>query len=88
MASSISNTPEILQGLPGRNGLSSPPVVYRNLVITGGTTQEKPAAGPAGDVRAWDIHTGKLVWTFRSVPRAGEDSTTPGPARAGRTEPA
>jgi quinoprotein glucose dehydrogenase len=66
------NTPEILQGLPGSNGLSSPPIVYRHLVITGGRTQENPPQGPAGDVRAWDIHTGKLVWTFRSVPRAGE----------------
>jgi len=66
------NTPEILQGLPGSNGLSSPPTVYRNLVITGGRTQENPPLGPAGDVRAWDIHTGKLVWTFRSIPRAGE----------------
>ncbi|MBA2354477.1 MAG: pyrroloquinoline quinone-dependent dehydrogenase [Acidobacteria bacterium] len=66
------DTPEILQGLPGRNGLSSPPIVYRNLVITGGTTQENPPRGPAGDVRAWDMRTGKLVWTFHSVPRAGE----------------
>jgi quinoprotein glucose dehydrogenase len=66
------NTPEILQGLPGRDGLSSPPIVYKNLVITGGTTQENPPRGPAGDVRAWDMHTGKLVWTFRSVPRAGD----------------
>ncbi len=66
------NTPEILQGLPGSNGMTSPPIVYRNLVITGGRTQENPPQGPAGDVRAWDIHTGKLVWTFRSVPRAGE----------------
>ena len=66
------NTPEILQGLPGSNGLSSPPIVYRHLVITGGRTQENPPLGPAGDVRAWDMHTGKLVWTFRSVPRAGE----------------
>jgi quinoprotein glucose dehydrogenase len=66
------DTPEILQGLPGRNGLSSPPIVYRNLVITGGTTQENPPRGPAGDVRAWDMHTGKLVWTFHAVPRAGE----------------
>jgi quinoprotein glucose dehydrogenase len=66
------DTPEILQGLPGRNGLSSPPTVYKNLVITGGTTQENPPAGPAGDVRAWDLRTGKLVWTFHSVPRAGE----------------
>ena len=66
------NTDEIMRGLPGRNGLTSPPVVYKNLVITGGTTQENPPHGPAGDVRAWDMHTGKLVWTFHSVPRQGE----------------
>jgi quinoprotein glucose dehydrogenase len=66
------NTPEVLRGLPGRNAISSPPVVYGNLVITGGTTQENPPRGPAGDVRAWDLHTGALVWTFRSIPQAGE----------------
>src|SRR5262245_29284008 len=66
------NTPEILQGLPGNDGLGSPPTMYKNLVITGGRTQENPPTGPAGDVRAWDIHTGKLVWTFRSIPKAGE----------------
>ena len=66
------NTPEILQGLPGSDGLSGPPIVYKHLVITGGTTQENPPLGPAGDVRAWDMHTGKLVWTFHSIPREGE----------------
>jgi quinoprotein glucose dehydrogenase len=66
------DTPEIMQGLPGSNGLSSPPIVYRNLVITGGKNQENPPRGPAGDVRAWDMRTGALVWTFRSIPRAGE----------------
>ncbi len=66
------NTPEILQGLPGNNGLGSPPTMYRHLIITGGRTQENPPRGPAGDVRAWDIHTGKLVWTFRSIPQPGE----------------
>ena len=66
------NTPEILQGLPGNDGLSSPPIMYKNLIIIGGRTQEGPALGPAGDVRAWDVHNGKLVWTFHSVPRAGE----------------
>src|SRR5581483_9709455 len=50
----------------------TPPTVYKNMVITGGTTQENPPHGPAGDVRAWDMHTGKLVWTFHSIPRAGE----------------
>ena len=66
------NTPEILQGLPGSNGLSSPPIMFRHLIITGGRTQENPPKGPAGDVRAWDVHTGKLIWTFHSVPRVGE----------------
>jgi quinoprotein glucose dehydrogenase len=66
------NTPEILQDLQGNSGMGSPPTMYRNLVITGGRTQENPPLGPAGDVRAWDIHTGKLVWTFKSIPRAGE----------------
>jgi len=66
------NTPDIMQGMPGRNGLSSPPIVYKNLLIAGGTTQETPSLGPAGDVRAWDLHTGKVVWTFHSIPRAGE----------------
>jgi quinoprotein glucose dehydrogenase len=69
------NTPDVLQGLPGRDGLSSPPVVYKNLVITGGMTQENPPHGPAGDVRAWDLRTGKIAWTFHSVPRAGEPHT-------------
>ena len=66
------NTDAIMHGLPGRNGLTSPPVVYKNLVITGGTTQENPPHGPAGDVRAWDLRTGKLVWTFHSIPQKGE----------------
>ncbi len=66
------NTDAIMHGLPGRNALTSPPIVYKNLVITGGTTQENPPHGPAGDVRAWDMRTGKLVWTFHSIPQPGE----------------
>jgi quinoprotein glucose dehydrogenase len=66
------NTEDIMRGLPGRNMLTSPPKVYRNLVITGGTTQENPPQGPAGDVRAWDMRTGKLVWKFKSIPGPGE----------------
>jgi quinoprotein glucose dehydrogenase len=66
------NTEAIMRGLPGRNALTSPPIVYKHLVLTGGTTQENPPLGPAGDVRAWDMRTGKLVWTFHSVPQPGE----------------
>jgi quinoprotein glucose dehydrogenase len=66
------NTPEVMHGLPGREGLSSPPKIYKDMVITGSTTQENPPHGPAGDVRAWDMHTGKLRWTFHSIPQPGE----------------
>jgi quinoprotein glucose dehydrogenase len=53
-------------------GLSSPPIMYKHLVITGSHTQESPMFGASGDVRAWDGRTGKLVWTFHTVPRPGE----------------
>jgi quinoprotein glucose dehydrogenase len=53
-------------------GMTSPPIVYRHIVITGSATQEYPAKGSAGDVRAWDARTGKHVWTFHTVPRPGE----------------
>jgi quinoprotein glucose dehydrogenase len=66
------NTDEILRGLPGRDALSTPPIVYKNLAITGGMTQENPPKGPAGDVRAWDMRTGKIAWTFHSIPKPGE----------------
>jgi glucose dehydrogenase len=60
-------------GFPSGNfSLSSPPKVFKNLVITGARVQESPSLGFAGDTRAWDAHTGKLVWQFHSIPRPGE----------------
>jgi len=52
--------------------VSSTPIIHRDLVMVGAQVQEVPSQGPAGDVRAWDVHTGKLAWTFHTVPRAGE----------------
>jgi glucose dehydrogenase len=51
--------------------LGSPAILYKNLIITGSQVQESPK-GLSGDVRAWDVHTGKMVWQFHSVPRIGE----------------
>jgi glucose dehydrogenase len=53
-------------------GLSGAPVIYKNLAITGSHTQDSPGLGARGDARAWDVLTGKLVWTFHSVPQLGE----------------
>ncbi|HYJ36399.1 MAG TPA: PQQ-binding-like beta-propeller repeat protein, partial [Rhizomicrobium sp.] len=66
-------TPEIMNGLPNAYyGYSSPPGIYKNLAIFGSRVQESPSKGAAGDVRAWDIKTGKLAWTFHSIPKPGE----------------
>lgn len=65
----------------GRFSLSSPPEVYKNVIITGAVVQESPSLGPSGDTRGWDAVTGKLLWQFHSVPHPGEQGietwTTP-----------
>ena len=64
----------VLGDLPdARFSLSSPPTVFGNLVITGSANGEgNPSLGAYGDIRAWDASSGKLVWTFHTVPRPGE----------------
>ena len=52
--------------------MASPGLVYRNLIVTGAQGQEDNSEGPAMDVRAWDVRTGKLVWTFHTIPHPGE----------------
>ena len=53
---------------------TSPPIVYRNLVIVGNGVADRLVypKDPPGDVRAFDARTGKLVWTFHTVPQAGQ----------------
>jgi quinoprotein glucose dehydrogenase len=55
-----------------RLNLSSPPVFYKNIMITGGQNQENPALGASGDIRGWDARTGKLLWRFHTIPQPGE----------------
>ncbi|HEY8187096.1 MAG TPA: pyrroloquinoline quinone-dependent dehydrogenase [Pyrinomonadaceae bacterium] len=52
--------------------VTSPPVIFKDLVIVGWGLPEYPAKGPSGDVRAFNVRSGKLVWTFHTVPRPGE----------------
>jgi quinoprotein glucose dehydrogenase len=53
-------------------GMTSPPAIYKNLVICGSLVPDGEPRGPSGDVRAFDARTGKLVWRFHTVPRPGE----------------
>jgi quinoprotein glucose dehydrogenase len=60
--------------------ITSPPTLYRDLVIVGPATQEGPSFGPSGDPRAYDVRTGKLRWRFHVLPQPGEaGSETWGP---------
>src|SRR5215472_14552438 len=53
-------------------GLNGAPAVYKNLIFTGSHLQDYGSYGGRGDIRAWDTGTGKLAWTFHTVPRPGE----------------
>jgi len=53
---------------------TSPPVVYKDLVIVGNGVGDRLMYknDPPGDVRAFDVRTGKRVWSFHTIPQAGE----------------
>jgi quinoprotein glucose dehydrogenase len=50
---------------------SSPGVVFENLLIMGSTVPEALPSAP-GDIRAYDTKTGKLAWSFHTIPHPGE----------------
>ena len=51
--------------------LTSPGMVYKELVIVGGRNPETLPA-PPGYIRAYDVRTGKLRWSFHTIPHPGE----------------
>ncbi len=50
---------------------TSPGVVYKDLLILGSLVSEDLPSAP-GFIRAWDVHSGKLRWTFHTIPQPGE----------------
>ena len=49
----------------------SPGQVFGNLLVLGSAPGEGYNS-PPGDIRAFDVLTGRLVWTFHTIPRPGE----------------
>ena len=58
---------------PSKNlvNLGTPPSLYKDIFITAGGVPENSPSVP-GDIRGWDVRTGKLVWTFHAIPYPGE----------------
>ena len=63
--------------------LTTPGVLYKDLLILGFRTNEaKPA--PHGDIRAYNVRTGKLAWSFHTIPHPGEEGYKTWPEGAWR----
>ncbi len=65
---------------PGRDdldiGISFPPLVVDGVVIAGAAhlvgMRPVAASNVKGDIRGFDARSGKLLWTFKSIPEKGE----------------
>jgi glucose dehydrogenase len=64
--------------------LTSPGMIYKDLIIVGGRNPETHPA-PPGDVRAYDVRTGKLRWSFHTIPHPGEPGYETWPHEAWKT---
>jgi quinoprotein glucose dehydrogenase len=60
---------------------TTPGRVFENLIILGSATNQGYGSAP-GDIRAFDVRTGKLVWTFHTIPHPGEFGYETWPADA------
>lgn len=63
---------------------TSPGVVFEDLLIQGTRVGEEEGSAP-GDVRAYDARTGKIRWSFHTIPRPGEVGYDTWPKEAWRT---
>ena len=64
--------------------LTTPGVIYKDTIIVGGRNPETHPA-PPGDIRAFDLHTGKLRWQFHTIPHPGEPGYESWPPEAWKT---
>nr|WP_228102021.1 PQQ-binding-like beta-propeller repeat protein [Dyadobacter subterraneus] len=50
---------------------NTPNTIFKNLIITGTRVSESETA-LLGDIRAFDVVTGRKIWTFHTIPEKGE----------------
>lgn len=63
---------------------NTPGVIFRDLIILSMRVGEGPAPAAPGYIRAYDIRSGMLVWTFHTLPHPGEPGYETWPADAWR----
>ena len=50
---------------------TTPGIIYKGIIIQGSLVSEGYDSAP-GFIRAYDVRTGKIVWTFHTIPQPGE----------------
>ena len=63
---------------------TTPGRIFEDLLILGSATNEEYESGP-GDIRAYNVRTGRLAWTFHTVPHPGEPGYETWPREAWKT---
>jgi quinoprotein glucose dehydrogenase len=67
---------QVIDELNGEIGLHAAPIVSGNTIVVGAAHIEGSAPrhykAAIGNVRAYDVRTGKRLWIFHTVPRPGE----------------
>jgi len=64
--------------------VSTPGVVFEGKLIVGSIVPEGLPSAP-GDIRAFDLQTGKQVWSFHTIPHPGEFGYKTWPPKAHKT---
>ena len=59
---------------PSHYGVSTPPIIANDIIVIGASiTDNNPQSmRPPGDIRGFDVKTGKQLWVFHTIPQEGE----------------
>ncbi len=80
---------DLREGFRGRDpssisiGMNTPGVIFEDLLIVGSVVPEGLPSTP-GDIRAYDIHSGRQRWAFHTIPHPGERGHETWPEEAWR----
>jgi glucose dehydrogenase len=80
---------DLRKNLPGDSSalsiaLTTPGIIYKDLIIVGGRNPETHPS-PPGYIQAFDLRTGKIRWTFHTIPLPGEPGYETWPRDAWKT---
>jgi quinoprotein glucose dehydrogenase len=66
--------------------MSSPPVIVRDVIVVGSSVMDwwRRRPSPPGDVRGFDVRSGRSGLDLHTVPQAGEPGSRPGSRTPGR----